>query len=217
MTEKITLCACGCGNPAPIATRTQSSCGHVKGQPIRFIRNHHGRKQNQFVHQNDGTTVVVLERRDGTTLDCVIDTTDFNLVNTYRWTALKGSRKTFYAASRIYDTRQVILMHRLLLPTENDVDHRDGNGLNNRRHNLRPATRTQNMQNKKRRADASSKYKGVRKQKGRFTARIQILGGKRLFLGMFDTEDEAARAYNEAATLHHGEFAKLNEVKSGVN
>lgn len=105
-------------------------------------------------------------------------------------------------------------MHREILglmPEDPDVDHRDGEGLNNRRSNLRLVTNSQNNMNSQCRWGALSKYKGVswHKRREKWQGRIK-LNGKEIYLGYFDNEKKAARAYDEAAKKHFGEFARLN-------
>lgn len=108
-------------------------------------------------------------------------------------------------------------MHRDIMRPETSeilVDHRDGYGLNNQRHNLRMATPQQNRQNSTYR-NGKHGYKGVFQNKenhgGRFGARIGF-NNRPIYLGMFDTAEEAAEAYNRAAVEIFGEFAKLNEI-----
>lgn len=133
-----------------------------------------------------------------------------------RWYA-HAHRQTFYAL-RSFPTNKVTRMHRLimarklgreLLLTE-FVDHIDGNGLNNRRSNLRLVTNAQNQQNSRMRIDNASGYKGVSLdvRRGRWRACIRI-DRKNLHLGMFDTPELAHEAYCEAAIKYHGEFARL--------
>jgi len=95
-----------------------------------------------------------------------------------------------------------------------DVDHIDGNKLNNRRSNLRVATRSQNSANRGP-TGGTSKFKGVRycKDKGRYRAEIQA-DGRYIHLGYFDVEVDAARAYDQAAVTHYGEFAYTNVFQS---
>lgn len=94
-----------------------------------------------------------------------------------------------------------------------NIDHIDGNKLDNRKVNLRPATHSQNSMNKKPQANAKSKYKGVSwRGDGRWRARIMANGRSR-HIGNFTSEVEAARAYNIAALIEHGEFARLNKIE----
>jgi hypothetical protein len=82
-------------------------------------------------------------------------------------------------------------------------------GLNNQRSNLRPATPTQNRYNQPCRKDSCSGFKGVGIRRKRWLAKIKV-DGKTVHLGMFDDKESAARAYDAAARIHHGEFAYLN-------
>lgn len=100
------------------------------------------------------------------------------------------------------------------------IDHINGDKLDNRRHNLRLATRSQNEQNKrKRRANTTSKYKGVVKIKNRKAKcwRVTLtIDGYNKHIGTFYSEKEAAIAYNQAAYAHFGEFALLNEIDEPI-
>ena len=94
---------------------------------------------------------------------------------------------------------------------ELEIDHIDGNGLNNRWLNLREATHAQNMSNRKMQRNNTSGYRGVHcgASNRKWMAKIKI-NSKMVHLGGFDSADEAAHAYNKAAIEHHGEFARLN-------
>lgn len=94
------------------------------------------------------------------------------------------------------------------------VDHADRNGLNNRRSNLRVATRTQNNANSRLPSHNSSGLKGVRFHLGRFEASISV-GNRQKYLGRFKTKHEAAIAYDSAALSLRGEFA-LTNAKLGL-
>lgn len=155
----------------------------------------------------------------------IVDIEDAHLVISYRWQARidkkEGSqRRHIYAKTKIPLPRggtKTILMHQLIfgdLSEGREVDHRDNDGLNNRRDNLRSASRSQNLGNRrKQEAAASSIYKGVCfcKQTGRWAASI-TLHGKNRWLGRFSTEANAAQAYNFAAVDAFGDFAFLNRV-----
>lgn len=93
------------------------------------------------------------------------------------------------------------------------VDHIDGNGLNNQRHNLRPATVSQNGANRRKHRFGLSQFKGVcwHKRDKKWLAYIQV-ARKRMHIGSFDSELDAAKAYNFAATAAFGEFACLNAI-----
>jgi hypothetical protein len=106
--------------------------------------------------------------------------------------------------------RKTILLHRFILGIDDNtikIDHKDGNGLNNQRDNLRVATHSENMQNRK--VFPHRKYKGVNKNCNKWQAVIKI-NKQSVYLGTFRTEREAAFAYDEAAREYFGEFARCN-------
>jgi hypothetical protein len=115
------------------------------------------------------------------------------------------------ALEQMAKSSTMMLMHREILGVGKGtlVDHRNGNGLDNTRANLRPCSRSGNMQNMKTHKDNKSGYKGVRRDRGKWLATIRV-NGKVVFLGRFDLVTDAARAYDTAATKHFGEFARTN-------
>lgn len=139
----------------------------------------------------------------------IVDADDFERLNRYKWHALHV-RSQWYA--RRAPGGRVIMMHREIMqpPDGMVVDHIDGNGLNNRKCNLRICTQQQNMQNRRPLA-RSSAFKGVSfyTQTGKWHAEI-TLDGKKIYIGSYDDEIEAARAYDRKAIELFGEFAYLN-------
>jgi hypothetical protein len=102
-------------------------------------------------------------------------------------------------------------MHNLVLPDVKKPDHRDGDGLNNTRANLRSATRSQNAMNRRKQKGTSSRFKGVSWNKREQKWKVKIMFNCRVInLGSFDSEKAAARTYDAAAKKYFGEFAKLN-------
>lgn len=137
----------------------------------------------------------------------IIDRKLYPVFSFFRWRRSSGCNTT-YAATNI-DGR-FIQMHRMVMHAGvMAVDHRNMNGLDNRRCNLRTATAAQNQANRLKGPNGSSQYKGVCRNRKRFTAKIREKG-IRIHLGTFDDEREAAAAYDEAARRIHGDFARLN-------
>lgn len=151
----------------------------------------------------------------------IVDDDDYLKFSKYKWGTISNKTHTYVArGTRKKGQRyRKILLHREILkaPKNKMVDHINQNTLDNRKENLRLANRANNLQNSKVRSDSQSVYKGVSKKISKigtvsFVARIQISVNKRLFLGYFKQEIDAAKAYNEAAIKYFGKFAKLNKV-----
>jgi hypothetical protein len=147
----------------------------------------------------------------------IVDEDDFEKLAGYKWFAAKNGRN-FYAERTVKrkDGRrgQVnIQMHRKILnaPKGVLVDHINHNGLDNRRVNLRVVTAGQNSWNVRKRRGCSSEYKGVHLQKrdGKWLSNI-IYRGERFYLGCFDDEQSAARAYDDKAKQLFKDYAVLN-------
>jgi len=140
----------------------------------------------------------------------LVDNDDFIRVSQYKWHYHYG-----YAVRniKIDGKRTKIQMHRWLCNAEKniEVDHFDGNGINNQKINLRVCTRSQNMANISRHSDNKSGFKGVcfHKNCNKFRARITI-NKKIIHLGYFDNARSAAMAYNQAAKEKFGKFSRLN-------
>lgn len=151
-------------------------------------------------------------------LFAVVDLADYETLSKYKWCAWKGrTHHTFYAlraAQDCGDGYKTIRMHRLIAGAVEgqDVDHIDGNGLNNTRGNLRVCSRAQNTMNQKLSCRNRSGKKGVYldKRRGTWSAEITC-SGKKKFLGSFKDRESAASAYDVAARLLFGEFARTNE------
>ncbi len=152
----------------------------------------------------------------------LIDDEDFEYLNQFKWMCqvhktkyriLKYAARCLPAPGGI--DRKKIQMHREVLKTTLHIDHRDGDGLNNQKENLRPCTHKQNAQNRRKKLNTTSKYKGVclnkvKKKNGDGYYEYWVASSFRLFIGTFKTEIEAAKAYDKYAKETYGEFAKLN-------
>lgn len=148
-------------------------------------------------------------------LRALVDDEDYTIVSAVgKWQAIE-SRGGFYAAHNTRGPRTY--MHRLLLPGAELVDHINGDGLDNRRSNLRPADHSRNSMNSRAKKTGSSRYKGVaahRSLTNPWRAQIKV-AGKALALGAFSSQIDAARAYDIAAVQYFGEFARLNFPQEG--
>lgn len=145
-----------------------------------------------------------------------VDASDYKWLSQWKWYAHK-SRSGYYAARRGAD-KKFIYMHRAILECPEGVtaDHINGDGLNNKRNNLRIATYSQNNCNRgKIKRRCSSGFLGVYRNKlrNKWIAQIKINGVQK-HLGSFDCEADAAKVRDLAAIKHQGEFARLN---SGAN
>lgn len=149
----------------------------------------------------------------------VIDAADYDLVGRYTWSAITDGTNWYASTNtpRNKGKQRSISMHRLIMGVTATslprVDHRDRDGLNNRRLNLRFATQSQNLANSERRR-AKSGYRGVKPitKPGRikiWQANIRV-HPRSIYLGAFATAEEAARAYDARAQKEFGEFARLN-------
>lgn len=144
----------------------------------------------------------------------VVDAVDYDWLSQWNWCVLKEQTQQglkFYAKRGSIEG--TILMHveiakRTGLHQHKGCDHRDGNGLNNTRSNIRPSTPSQNCANRTKIAGTSSRYKGVTLHKGRWVARIKVRG-KSQNLGSFAIESDAGEAYRAAALRTFGEYACL--------
>jgi len=150
----------------------------------------------------------------------IVDAENFDRLNSFTWYARRGTN-TWYA-TRCKRTGEktgntFVWMHNMIVPPPKGlmIDHANQNGLDNRKTNLRFATRSQNMQNRRKwLTPCSSKYKGVihrnyHNRRKLWNAYINV-NRRRIHLGCFMTELEAARAYDVAAKKYHKEFASLN-------
>ncbi len=157
----------------------------------------------------------VAEIRLSNGMVALVDGEDADALRGYKWAASKRRHRCYAVRSWVENGKdRSVTMHRQIMqpPTGLQVDHINGDGLDNRRCNLRLSTASQNQMNR----DFSrgiSRFKGVWHKAGRRSrpwAAYIAKDGKRYFLGAFSTEEEAAMAYDDAARRLFGEFARTN-------
>ena len=154
---------------------------------------------------------------------CQVDDADFDFLNQWKWGLLRRKHTCYAKRSYWKDGKSyTVKMHRLLLGlTDPNIlgEHRDHNGLNNQRYNLRTCTQAENVRNKTSQKGSTSKYLGVSLYLGHKGANMYWRAGirtkdKRICVGYFPCTDEgeikAAKAYNLIALQNHGEFANIN-------
>jgi hypothetical protein len=148
-------------------------------------------------------------------LVALVDDEDYDHLIQYKWRAIKA-RDTFYAVD---SSRKNNRMHRIIMNTAKgmEVDHRDHNGLNNQKTNLRNCSFQENRRNRKKNINCIIPYKGVsisrQTRNNKLYCYIQAtikVNNKAKFLGFFPTPLDAAKAYDKAAKKYFGEFANLN-------
>lgn len=156
--------------------------------------------------------------------ETIVDDDDFDWLSQWKWRVVENGNQHYaiHGLNRKYSKGPVLYMHRVVLNLQSldgqnlepkkIVDHKDQNGLNNQKSNLRLVNKSKNaMNSKKRRTQTSSKFKGVwwSKEKLKWYAYITA-NKKRRFLGYFFKEKDAAEAYDRAAVIIHDEFCSLN-------
>jgi hypothetical protein len=146
----------------------------------------------------------------------LVDDDDFERLNKFKWYVVNPNKNSKYAYSQMRENKKTVYfsMHRIVMGAVKGqfIDHINHNGLDNRKENLRFCTRSENSINRKPNyGKKNSIYKGAFFQRNRWTACI-YKDNKKIYLGCFKTELDAALAYNEAAKKLFGDFAYLNDV-----
>lgn len=147
-------------------------------------------------------------------LFAMVDDEDFENLSKYKWYISGGKPGSLYVG-KYKNKRSNSYLHREILNAKRGqvVDHIDGNPLNNQKNNLRICSQKQNLWNSKKAINTTSKFKGVFFDKSRNKWQSKIMrNGKNLFIGRFDHEIDAAKAYNEQALKSSGKFAFLNKI-----
>ena len=156
----------------------------------------------------------------------IVDNDDYEYLNQFKWYAAKKVNQNIFYACRMSKTingeRYIVQMHRVIMGNIAGVviDHINGNGIDNRKENLRKCTVKDNNRNKRISKNNQTGYKGVYyldniKNNKPYKYIIAQIGGNknRRYLGTFKTLELAAIAYNESALKYYGEFANLNKIR----
>lgn len=161
---------------------------------------------------------IIINSEKHRTKTVLVDDDDYEFLIQWKW-CLAIRKRAVYAKRRC--GKGTVFMHRALLNINDKklfADHRDANGLNNQRSNLRIATSSENNHNRR----SFGKYKGVQKNVKKYKDKTYIywmakigINNKILHIGMFKSEIDAATAYNQKAIELHGEFANLNNIACG--
>ena len=147
----------------------------------------------------------------------LVDDEDYERVAAFKWQALV-CRHLVYGVRTVCNSgkRSAVLLHRFVLgaPADKQVDHRDMDGLNCQKSNLRLCSHSENLRNQPRRKNNLSGFKGVYpdNNRGRWRASIQV-NKKIIHLGTFDRAEDAAEAYRVAAHKYHGDFAYSSDTR----
>lgn len=152
---------------------------------------------------------ITIKNRKNITFKVIVDDDTFEWASKLKWNICRNgyARRSHYEKGKLLKT---ILLHREVIGAESkEVDHKNGNTLDNRRKNLRLCDHKENMKNRK--GFGKSQYKGVSKQKNKWQSAIKV-NGKQIYLGVFSNEIDAAKAYNKVAKKYQGEFAFLNNL-----
>ena len=149
----------------------------------------------------------------------IIDAADAGLVGQWSWYAITWPNRPTYAARKVNKSdgaQSILRLHKFIFNpmSEIQIDHINGNGLDNRRANLRTATDSENQRNRGAQKNSTSGFKGVSLEKkgGKWRAKINV-NKKVHHLGYHDTPEIAYAVYCEAAKKHHGEFANVDAVR----
>jgi hypothetical protein len=150
----------------------------------------------------------------------LVDDEDFDRVNAFKWCVKKFIRsgKVYYYGERAIKSengkQKHQYIHQFIIGTPEkglEIDHIDGNKLNNQKINLRVVTHQQNMMNKRKLTKGFSIYKGVYLDKRNQKWNVKIcINWERIHLGTFTNEEDAGRAYDIGAIKYYGEYARLN-------
>lgn len=211
------ICHCGCKEFAPVAKWQSKKRGHVKGMPHRYVRGHDAilyrpDMSGAKAFKIDGVYCRLISLPHG--YYAIVWESDYDRLMQWRWIARRDKGGKIYATRYEKDEngkQYPISMQFEIMPAPKglEVDHISGVSLDNRRSNLRHATRQQQTMNRCVYKNNTTGFKGVTREGNGFRADIQV-GKKRIYLGNFKTAESAYAAYCAAAQKYFGEFARAD-------
>lgn len=220
------LCECSCKEHSIVSIAKSSlvrncthSCGCIYKETSK-INGENNKKYNPIEDCGDYIKIFFFNKESQYT---IIDKEDYDKIKDYCWHIKRDSssnetNKRLYACS--YHHGKYYSLHSLILPVQEGfiVDHKDGNGLNNRKSNLRRATYSQNNMNTSLYKNNKSGYKGIYWNKKNKNWRVKIqLNNKMIEIGSFKDLDKAIEARIKAEEEYFGEFSVLNRQKEDYN
>ena len=205
-------CHCGCGGHTSVSTCTSKTYGYVGGAPRKFIVGHNETKLHsiEFICMEDSYACRVSL---GKGVYTITDVDYLYLFENKTWGVSGNVEHRRYVAHR-QAGHNMVRIHRLIMglsaSDKREVDHINGNTLDNRKSNLRICLHSENVRNRRRNNVHTNGYKGTTFHKSKYKWQAQIgYQGKRIHLGYFDTQEEAYAAYCAAAVKYFGEFARI--------
>ncbi len=158
---------------------------------------------------------IIVNSKTYGTKEILVDDQDFDWLNQFKWHIWKNKNNFYARKANASDSNVKDYMHRMILKVTDPtvlIDHKNHNGLDNQRNNIRTCTFQQSQQNRRSEKNSTSKYLGVSysSERKKWTVGITPPNQKRKALGRFDDEVEAAKVYDAAAAKYFGDFANLN-------
>jgi hypothetical protein len=210
------FCHCGCGRKTDISPRTRGRRGNRKGEPLFFVNGHNATRRPTpeaaapFKIEGVYCRLIELTQRQY----AIVWESDYLWLMEHRWQAKKHAGG-FYAcrSTRSKGKCRYISMHREIIGLKDGSvltgDHYDPwNTLDNRRANIRPATRAQNQSNRRIGKNNKTGCKGIYPSGSRWRVRMYA-NGESIELGTVDSKAEAIEVYHAGILKHHGKFARL--------